>query len=383
MPPPRAPALSFLLAMPVAPRRSSRLRARPPAVHVPVRAAGSPPRKRARVAARRRVASTADIEDAPSLSSLPSPSLSPLPSPSPASVLSRLRAHAAPQVFTHPKTQPRPLLDSLIATVLSQATTNINSSRAFGSLKRAFPTWEVALAAGVPEIEDAIRSAGLARQKSRVIHGILEGVRKRKGSLSLQYLHELSDEEVKRELGGFKGVGPKTIACVLMFGMRRDEFPVDTHIRRIAGRLGWMPLSSSAESTYQVLNKAVPSGIKYDLHVALIQHGRSVCTSQKPKCDRCPLIEICPKAGVAEGEQPRLEKVKGEQTEVKLKHEHVVGAELIIKEEEKVSTNPSFDAAKVEVNSKQVANAGNVLGIVKQAVKKEDKVEDVTVNVTS
>lgn len=200
--------------------------------------------------------------------------------------------------LSHPKTQPRPLLDSLIATILSQATSNVNSSRAFANLKRAFPTWQHALVAGAQSVEDAIRCGGLAAQKSVVIVGVLDALKKERDEMSLEYLRDMNDHEVKKELCRFKGVGPKTAACVLMFGMRRAEFPVDTHVRRLASRLGWMPLNATAEKTYDVLNACVPDDIKYDLHVLLIEHGRKTCKSQRPSCTECPLADICPAAGV-------------------------------------------------------------------------------------
>lgn len=205
--------------------------------------------------------------------------------------------------LSHPKTKPRPLVDSLIATILSQATSNVNSSRAFSNLKQAFPCWDDALAAGPSAVEDAIRCGGLAAQKAVVIIGVLLTLKKERGEASLEYLRDMPDGDVKKELCRFKGVGPKTAACVLMFGMKRAEFPVDTHVRRLAGRLGWMPLGASAEKTYEVLNGCVPDEIKYDLHVLLIEHGRKICKSQRPNCRECPLADICPAAGVFKEEE--------------------------------------------------------------------------------
>lgn len=240
-----------------------------------------------------------DIEDV--LFAAPSPELS-------RTVTGRLRAFYRGESATpsHPKAQPGPLLDSLIATILSQATSNNNSSRAFGNLKSAFASWDTALAAGPGPIEDAIRCGGLAAQKAIVIDGVLRTLQLERGATSLEFLRALDDEEVKRELCRFKGVGPKTAACVLMFGMNRAEFPVDTHVRRISGRLGWMPLGATAERTYEVLNGVVPDEVKELLHVLLIEHGRNVCRAQRPRCGECPLAGVCPAAGVSKVE------VKGE-----------------------------------------------------------------------
>src|SRR2546423_1793169 len=79
-------------------------------------------------------------------------------------------------------------LDVLIETILSQSTTNANSNRAFESLKRRFPTWEQARRARVSTIEAAIRSGGLARQKSVRIKNLLNEIYERRKSLDLSFL---------------------------------------------------------------------------------------------------------------------------------------------------------------------------------------------------
>jgi endonuclease III len=187
------------------------------------------------------------------------------------------------------------VLDSLFATILSQATTNVNSSRAFQRLKERFPNgWDAALRAGPEEIEDAIRCAGLANRKAARMHEILEQINSEREVLSLEHLRSLDDETVKLELRKFKGVGPKTAACVCMFNLARPEMPVDTHVHRISQRLGWILPGTSPEATYDLLNNAVPDDCKYTLHVQLVQHGRTTCRPANPKCSLCPLRTICP-----------------------------------------------------------------------------------------
>ncbi|URD85124.1 lipase class 3 family protein [Musa troglodytarum] len=122
------------------------------------------------------------------------------------------------------------VLDGLVSTLLSQNTTESNSRRAFESLKSAFPTWEHVLAAESKLVEDAIRCGGLAATKAARIKSILRALKEKRGQICLEYLRHLSVDEVKTELSTFKGIGPKTIACVLMFHLQRDDFPVDTHV---------------------------------------------------------------------------------------------------------------------------------------------------------
>ena len=191
----------------------------------------------------------------------------------------------------------RSVLDALISTILSQATTGINQKRAFASLTERFGgDWGRAREAGPDEIEDAIRSAGLANRKAPRIHAILQSVYEEFGEYSLEHLRELDDKSAIAALTKYNGVGPKTASCVLMFNMDRPELPVDTHVNRLSQRLGWTRPGCTPELAYDLLNGVVEPEIKYALHVQLIQHGRRTCKAQRPHCDRCVLNAECPSA---------------------------------------------------------------------------------------
>lgn len=168
----------------------------------------------------------------------------------------------------------RLVLDALVGTILSQNTTDVNSHRAFESLKRAFPTWAEVLDAPSSEVEEAIRSGGLAATKTARIKAILQTLKDERGSLSLEHLRDMPDDEVKAVLRRFKGVGDKTISCVLLFCLLRADFPVDTHVWKIALALNWVPKSADRDGTYAHLNGIVPDDIKYELHVLLVEHGK-------------------------------------------------------------------------------------------------------------
>ncbi|XP_022994647.1 putative DNA glycosylase At3g47830 [Cucurbita maxima] len=166
------------------------------------------------------------------------------------------------------------VLDGLVRTVLSQNTTEANSEKAFASLKSAFATWEDVLSAESKCIEDAIRCGGLAPTKASCIKNILSSLSKRRGKLCLEYLHNLSIDEVKAELSTFKGIGPKTVACVLMFNLQKDDFPVDTHVFEIAKFIGWVPDEADRNKTYLHLNQRIPNHLKFDLNCLLYTHGK-------------------------------------------------------------------------------------------------------------
>jgi endonuclease III len=186
-----------------------------------------------------------------------------------------------------------PVIDEIVATVLSQHTSDINSERAFGQLKEAFPSWEQVAAAPVGQVADAIRSGGIADQKARRIQQILAAIEEREGRINLDRLHDLDDAAVAAYLESLPGVGPKTAACVLTFALGRAAFPVDTHVHRLAIRLGWIPAQTTADKAHRLLGPRVPPDIRYDLHVALIAHGREVCRAQRPRCDDCVLRDLC------------------------------------------------------------------------------------------
>jgi endonuclease-3 len=179
-------------------------------------------------------------------------------------------------------------------TVLSQHTSDVNSGRAFARLKARFPAWEQAAHAPVTEIEDAIRCGGLARQKARRIKEILNAIDEREGRIDLSHLQGLGDLAAEAYLTSLPGVGPKTAAWVLAFSMGRAAFPVDTHVHRVVTRLGWVPAGTTAEKVYQLVAPRVPAGIRYDLHLALIRHGRTVCLARRPRCEGCVLLDLCP-----------------------------------------------------------------------------------------
>jgi endonuclease III len=192
------------------------------------------------------------------------------------------------------------VLDGLIRTVLSQSTSDTNSHRAFESLKRRFPTWASAARASADRIEDAIRSGGLARQKALVIKGILNQLDRDLGELSLEFLTELPTEEARRYLERFRGVGPKTVACVLLFDLGRPVFPVDTHVLRTAQRLAWVPVGCDAARAHELLGALIPPKLRYQMHLNLIAQGRAICHPRRPACSECPVTALCPRIAVTD-----------------------------------------------------------------------------------
>jgi len=184
-------------------------------------------------------------------------------------------------------------LDILIQTILSQNTNDLNRDRAYERLKNRFPRWEDVLQARKEAILSAIRPGGLAGQKAGHIREALRWIKKREGRLSLSFLKEMGSEEINKLIGGLKGIGPKTIHCLLLFGLGRDVFPVDTHILRIGKRIGFIPEAMDAAKAHPWMVPLIPEGKSLSLHINLIRFGRETCQARRPRCADCFLAQEC------------------------------------------------------------------------------------------
>ena len=185
-------------------------------------------------------------------------------------------------------------VSTLIATVLSQNTSDANSKRAFHSLITAFGSWEAVADASVDEIAQSIRLGGLAEVKAKRIKLILQEIRELQGCLDLSFLRELPLSEAKSWLRQLPGVGPKTAGCVLLFSLGRPALPVDTHVFRVAKRLGVIDSRVSSERAHELLESVVPPEDVYSFHVYMVEHGRQICKAQQPRCHLCVLQGLCP-----------------------------------------------------------------------------------------
>jgi endonuclease-3 len=186
------------------------------------------------------------------------------------------------------------LTGALVATILSQNTSDLNSGRAFASLKTAFPGgWDDVRQASVSRVADAIRPGGLADMKAPRIQAILQDLYDRTGETSLEHLMGWEDAVIRDYLRSFPGVGAKTAACVLMFNMGRPVLPVDTHVHRVSQRLGLIGPKVGADAAHDQLQALLDDDQVYSFHVHLIEHGRRICHARRPECGRCPLRTEC------------------------------------------------------------------------------------------
>lgn len=205
--------------------------------------------------------------------------------------------------------------------ILSQHTSDSNSLRAFAKLVQRYRTWQEVVDAPVEELADTIRSGGLADSKAPRIQAVLRqiyaenggdvaengglvakkgghasekgGVSETKNPYNLDFLEEMSDSEARKRLLSLPGVGPKTAAIVLCFAMGRPVIPVDTHIFRVAWRLGLIEKRIGEAKAHDALQAQVPPELVFRFHVGLITHGRQICKALNPRCGVCPLASHC------------------------------------------------------------------------------------------
>jgi len=197
---------------------------------------------------------------------------------------------------------------TLIGTVLSQATNDRNRDRAYKNLSEKYEINPKALAtADVKEIEKAIRVGGLYRNKSRKIKELSKVVLKRfNGSLDFVYFDPV--EKARSKLMSIPGVGPKTADIVLLFSAKKPTMPVDTHVNRVSRRLGLVPLKSSYEDVRKSLESFYSPEDYLPVHLLLINLGRTYCRARNPMHKPCPVNFLCPTAQLEE-KQPNLHRL--------------------------------------------------------------------------
>ena len=201
--------------------------------------------------------------------------------------------------------------ECLVRTILSQNTSDKASQPAHDSLmKRYGPADRLAetLAdADREELAETIASAGLYNRKSTVIVDAAAWALEEFGSTETfdRFVTEGGPDEVRETLLSVDGVGPKTADCVLLFaGGRGGVFPVDTHVHRIARRMGLAPPDADHEGVREAIAAEVPAEKCGFGHTAMIQFGREYCSARDPAClddpEACPLYDLCDRVGVDE-----------------------------------------------------------------------------------
>ncbi|HYK93144.1 MAG TPA: endonuclease III [Thermoplasmata archaeon] len=171
----------------------------------------------------------------------------------------------------------------LIGTILSQRTRDANTDKASAALFAKYPDARTLAAAKPRDVEPLIRATGFYRTKSRLITATAREILERFGGAVPRDVETLTT---------LPGVGPKTANCVRVFGYGLPGMPVDTHVHRIANRLG-VVRTKTPEATEEELRRVVPERFWIPINPLLVQHGQNLCRPRRPLCGRCPIVELC------------------------------------------------------------------------------------------
>lgn len=175
--------------------------------------------------------------------------------------------------------------ECLVAILLSAQTTDVSVNKVTPVLFKHFPTPEEMAKANIEDIENDIKSLGLYRAKAKHLKEL---------SLKLQGISDNTIDLSFEELRALPGVGWKTATVFLLERKGIASIPVDTHIKRISGRLGYSKPNDEPEVVSKKLMKHFPKGEWQYLHHAIILFGRNVCSAKNPLCGDCKFRDECP-----------------------------------------------------------------------------------------
>ena len=190
-------------------------------------------------------------------------------------------------------------LSELVSSLLSHRTKNADSHRAFQNLRAEFADWADVRDAPTEAVEAALAPCTWPEQKAPRVQEVLRRIGEERGTLSLDFLEDLSVPDARAWLERLPGVGPKTSAATLAFSrLHRRALPVDSHHHRVAVRLGLIPAKVDVGPSHVLLEGQLPAGWTaqqvYDNHEVLMLHGQRCCFYQNSDCGRCVVRDLCP-----------------------------------------------------------------------------------------
>lgn len=195
--------------------------------------------------------------------------------------------HILDEAFPDPQVplQHRNAFELLLSVILSAQCTDerVNQITPFLFPKNEPCTPEHILKLGVEQVRKLIYSTGYFNSKTQAIMGCAKAIQARGGDVPSSF----------EELTALPGVGPKTAQVIQAQWFQIPAFPVDTHIHRVANRLGLADSGKNRAKTERQVKAQIPKDRWSKLHLQLIFHGRKTCTAYKPKCGLCPLYKLC------------------------------------------------------------------------------------------
>src|SRR3989442_4270158 len=186
-------------------------------------------------------------------------------------------------------------MSQLVDIILSHRTRDEQTAAAYDNLLKRFGSWEAVRDAPTAEVQEAIANVNWPEVKAPRLQAIMRRITEERGTLNLDFLRDLPVEEGAAWLNRFEGVGPKTTACVLLFSAKKPILPVDVHVHRVAGRLGLIGKKVTADAAHTLLQALLPYDSRsiYNFHKALLRHGQRICVYDRPRCEKCPITDLC------------------------------------------------------------------------------------------
>lgn len=212
-------------------------------------------------------------------------------------IISILRKHYKLNLkeFIAPNIRDKSLFEYIIGVMLSQNTSDKNAIRAYLNLKKIYGeiTPEKILSTSIEKLVEALKPAGMYNQRAQRIVELAKIFTERNVEEELRKLVEEGKlREARKYLVNLPGVGLKTADVVLLMYYKQPVFPVDTHIRRVSKRLGFIE-KDDYETISRWWMKQLKPNEYLEAHLLLITHGRKTCKARKPLCDKCPINKYC------------------------------------------------------------------------------------------
>src|SRR5260221_1047163 len=195
----------------------------------------------------------------------------------------------------HPLVPRREPMHELISTILSHRTSQKNEDIAYQNMWQRFPSWEAIRDAALADLTKALEPANFPEVKAPYIQGVLRAIYTERGEFSIDFLGDLPAQDGLKWPMALPGVGIKTASLVLLFCFAKPVLPVDTHVHRVSQRVGLIGPKVNPTAAHALLLALLPPDayVLFNFHINNLRHGQKICVWAAPRCEQCPLTDIC------------------------------------------------------------------------------------------
>ena len=186
-------------------------------------------------------------------------------------------------------------MHELISTMLSHRTTQANEALAYQKMWETFGSWEAIRDAPVDQLIEAIGVSNFPEVKAPRIKEVVGRILAERGEANINFLADIPVQQALDWLMALPGVGIKTATLVLLFCFGKPVMPVDTHVHRVSQRVGLIGGKVNPTDAHALLLSLLPPDpyVLYNFHVGNLKHGQQICIWKAPRCEKCPLTDIC------------------------------------------------------------------------------------------